>query len=60
MSHTYTTPGVYVAKLTVTDSSGKSTSANTTITAGNTSPTVNVNLPVEGGLFAFGEDIPLR
>ena len=57
-SFTYTTPGAYTAKLTVTDSSGKTATANTTITAGNTSPTVNVTVPVEGGLFAFGENIP--
>ena len=57
-SFTYTTAGVYTAKLTVTDSSGKTATANTTITAGNTSPTVTVNVPVEGGLFAFGENIP--
>ena len=40
------------------DSSGKSTGANTTITVGNTAPTVTVNVPVAGGLFAFGENIP--
>jgi PKD repeat protein/glucose/arabinose dehydrogenase len=56
--HTYTTAGVYTARLTVTDSNGKTATANTTITAGNTSPTVNIEIPVEGGLFAFGEDIP--
>jgi PKD repeat protein/type 1 glutamine amidotransferase len=55
---TYTTPGVYTARLTVTDSSGKTASANTTITVGNTSPRVEVTVPVEGGLFAFGETIP--
>jgi type 1 glutamine amidotransferase len=57
-SYTYTTAGVYTARLTVRDSSGKSAGASTTITAGNTSPTVNVTVPVEGGLFAFGENIP--
>jgi PKD repeat protein len=55
---TYTATGVYTAKLTVFDSTGKSTSANTTITVGNTSPTVVVDAPVDGGTFAFGEDIP--
>ena len=55
---TYTTNGVYTARLTVTDSSGKTASANTTITVGNTSPTVNVTVPVEGGLFSFGDNIP--
>ncbi|MFF0835047.1 MULTISPECIES: ThuA domain-containing protein [unclassified Streptomyces] len=56
--YTYTTPGQYTAKLTVIDSSGKSASANTTITVGNTAPVVKVNAPVDGGLFSFGEDIP--
>ena len=57
-THTYTATGVYVAKLTVTDSNGLTGSANTTITVGNTAPTVTVNVPVEGGLFAFGNNIP--
>jgi len=57
-SHTYTANGVYTARLTVHDSSGKSSSANTIITVGNTAPTVTVDTPVEGGLFAFGENIP--
>ncbi|MBY8873762.1 ThuA domain-containing protein [Micromonospora sp. PLK6-60] len=55
---TYTTNGVYTARLTVTDSSGKSASANTTITVGNTAPTVTVNTPLEGGFFQWGDDIP--
>ena len=57
-SFTYTTPGAYTAKLTVFNSGGGSASANTTITAGNTSPTVTVEIPVAGGLFAFGDGIP--
>ncbi len=40
------------------DSSGKVGSANTTITVGNTAPVVTITVPVEGGTFAFGEDIP--
>jgi PKD repeat protein/type 1 glutamine amidotransferase len=55
---TYTTRGVFVAKLTVTDSSGKVGAANTTITVGNTAPTVSVTTPVDGGTFAFGDNIP--
>jgi PKD repeat protein/type 1 glutamine amidotransferase len=55
---TYTTRGVFVARLTVTDSSGKVGAANTTITVGNTSPTVTLTIPVDGGTFAFGDNIP--
>jgi cytochrome c len=33
-------------------------SANTTITVGNTAPTVTVTVPVDDGTFAFGENIP--
>ena len=51
--------GVHTARLTVTDSSGKTASANTTITVGNTSPTVTVDVPVEGGLFAFRRHHPV-
>jgi PKD repeat protein/type 1 glutamine amidotransferase len=57
-THTYTTTGQFTAKLAVIDSSGKIGSANTTITVGNTAPTVTLGVPVEGGTFAFGEDIP--
>ncbi|HEU0235287.1 MAG TPA: ThuA domain-containing protein [Candidatus Limnocylindrales bacterium] len=57
-SHTYTAIGQFTARLTVTDSSGKSSSANTTITVGNTAPAIVIDAPVDGGLFAFGESIP--
>jgi PKD repeat protein len=57
-SHVYTTRGRYTVVLTVHDSSGKSSSASTVITAGNTAPTVVVNTPVAGGTFDFGNSIP--
>jgi len=56
--HVYTTTGVFTAKLTVTDSSGKTDSKSTVITVGNTAPTVKITVPVEGGTFAFGDSIP--
>ena len=40
--HTYTTNGVYTAKLTVTDSTGKTDVKTTTITVGNTAPTLTI------------------
>jgi PKD repeat protein/type 1 glutamine amidotransferase len=55
---TYTTTGQFPAKLTVTDSSGKQGFATTVITVGNTAPTVILTVPVVGGTFAFGDDIP--
>jgi PKD repeat protein len=57
-SYVYTTPGQYTARLTVTDSSGKTGFASTVITVGNTAPSVQVTVPVRGGTFAFGDNIP--
>jgi PKD repeat protein len=57
-THTYSTAGRYTAVLTVYDSSGQKSSTSTVITVGNTSPTVVVNTPVEGGTFDFGDNIP--
>jgi type 1 glutamine amidotransferase len=55
---TYTANGNYTAKLTVTDSSGRSGIATTTITVGNTPPTVTVTTPASGGFFSFGDRVP--
>jgi PKD repeat protein/glucose/arabinose dehydrogenase len=57
-SFTYTANGVYTAKLTVTDSSGKTATASTTIEVGNTAPTVTIASPVDGGFFTWGDQIP--
>ena len=57
-SHTYTANGVYIAKLTVTDASGKHDSKTTSITVGNTAPTVTITTPADGDFFEWGQNIP--
>jgi PKD repeat protein/glucose/arabinose dehydrogenase/type 1 glutamine amidotransferase len=59
-SHTYTTRGVYTAKLTVTDSSGKRDIKSTIITVGNTSPTITIQVPNDGDFFEWGQRIPYK
>ncbi len=57
-SYTYTTNGVYTAKLTVTDSSGKTAVLTRVITVGNTAPSVTVVAPVAGSFFTWGDTVP--
>ncbi|MGX7827951.1 carbohydrate-binding protein [Actinokineospora sp. 24-640] len=59
-SHTYTTNGARTATLTVRDSTGKTASASVQITVGNTAPTVRLDLPRNGQLFAFGDAVPFQ
>src|SRR3954451_18939938 len=59
-THTYTKAGRYNAVLTVYDSSGQKTATSTIITAGNTTPTLQVIAPIEGGLFTFGDTIQYK
>jgi PKD repeat protein len=59
-SYTYTANGQYTAKLTVTDSSGKTAVLTRTITVGNTAPTVTVTSPVGGSFFDWGDDVPFE
>jgi cytochrome c len=59
-THTYTEPGEYTARLTVSDPSGRSSSSNVVIAAGNTRPEVTIDLPPNGRVFAWGDEIPYR
>ncbi|PZG24396.1 PKD domain-containing protein [Micromonospora craterilacus] len=54
---TYTTNGVYNARLTVTDPHGKTGTSTVPITVGNTRPEVKFNLPPSGAFFDFGDEI---
>jgi PKD repeat protein len=56
-THVYTKAGRYTAILKVTDSTDQTSTLSTIITVGNTSPTVNVTGPLDGGLFTFGDKI---
>ncbi len=56
-SYTYSAAGNYTAKLTVTAANGKTGSTNIDIVAGNTAPTITLNLPLKGGFFDFGDTI---
>ncbi|MGW0895155.1 PQQ-dependent sugar dehydrogenase [Saccharopolyspora sp. NPDC002578] len=60
VSFTYDERGSYTAKLTVTDSTGKVGHASVQIVVGNTPPQVSVELPPDGGVFTFGEQVPFR
>ena len=55
-SHTYTSPGNYTARLTVSDNRGKSHSTTVQISAGNTPPTAHV----AGVPYRAGEELTLH
>ncbi|MEU9786336.1 PQQ-dependent sugar dehydrogenase [Streptomyces phaeochromogenes] len=59
-SHIYTTNGQYTATLKVTDTTGKSATASVQITVGNTAPTVELDLPLDGSIHDFGDAIPFK
>ena len=60
VTHTYDTIGQYHAKLSVTDESGLTGAASQVITVGNTAPTVTLELPANGGFFAYGDQVPFK
>jgi cytochrome c len=55
----YQTNGEYDARLTVTDSTGRTGSATVVVTVGNTRPEVEMVQPVNGGFFDFGDEVTL-
>ena len=54
-SYTYTSQGVYVASLRVTDSHGAASTAAVTITVGNTAPTATIGSPAPGTTWSVGD-----
>ncbi|UUU36903.1 PQQ-dependent sugar dehydrogenase [Streptomyces sp. CA-210063] len=59
-THTYRTNGTYTATLTVKDASGRTGGASVQIVVGNTAPKVELQLPEDGQLFAFGDAVPFK
>ncbi|MFN7921313.1 MAG: LamG-like jellyroll fold domain-containing protein [Bryobacteraceae bacterium] len=55
-TYTYTAPGPYIARLTVTDTTGQTGSALINITVG-TPPVVAINAPAVGTTYAIGDTI---
>ncbi|HEY9330155.1 MAG TPA: ThuA domain-containing protein [Streptomyces sp.] len=59
-AYTYKKNGTYTATVTAKDPSGRTGSASVHVTVGNTAPTVKLELPGDGQLFTFGDDIPFK
>jgi cytochrome c len=61
-TYTYTEPGQFTARLTVTSVENEQLTATAVqdITAGNTRPKVELVLPPNGGMFEFGDTIPFQ
>lgn len=57
-THTFEEAGQYTVVLTVTDSEGRTGTATTTVTAGNTAPEVSFQTPRDGQFFHWGDQIP--
>ncbi|MBA2945649.1 PKD domain-containing protein [Streptomyces himalayensis] len=54
-AHTYNSNGTFTARLTVTDSAGKTGTATETIIVGNDRPTVTIKRPADGGVYDYGD-----
>ena len=59
-THTYTTAGNYNVRLTVTDQAGMTGVDTLVIVAGNTRPTVTIDIPEDGQFADFGDTVPYK
>ena len=59
-THSFTAAGQYTVRLLVTDTTGKSGSSTLVVTAGNTRPTVELEIPEQGGIHGWGDEIGFR
>ncbi|WP_405997618.1 ThuA domain-containing protein [Streptomyces sp. NBC_00829] len=59
-THMYRKNGTYTATVTAKDPTGRTGSASVHVVVGNTAPKVTLELPAEGRLFSFGDEIPFK
>ncbi|WP_328726657.1 ThuA domain-containing protein [Streptomyces sp. NBC_00259] len=59
-AYTYRKNGTYTATVTAKDPTGRTGSASVQVVVGNTAPKVTLELPAEGTLFDFGDEIPFK
>ncbi|WP_371655624.1 MULTISPECIES: ThuA domain-containing protein [unclassified Streptomyces] len=59
-AHTYRKNGTYTATVTAKDPTGRTGSASVHVTVGNTAPKVTLQLPGDGQLFGFGDEVPFK
>ncbi|MFF9867310.1 ThuA domain-containing protein [Streptomyces sp. NPDC013953] len=59
-THTYRRNGTYTATVTAEDPTGRTGSASVHVVVGNTAPKVTLDLPKDGALFGFGDEIPFK
>ncbi|WP_405407924.1 PQQ-dependent sugar dehydrogenase [Streptomyces decoyicus] len=58
--HTYKKNGTYTATVTAKDPTGRTGSADVHLVVGNTAPKVTLQLPGDGQLFTFGDEVPFK
>ncbi|MFI2214685.1 ThuA domain-containing protein [Streptomyces sp. NPDC020141] len=59
-THVYRANGTYTATHTAKDPSGRTGSAGVRVVVGNTAPKVTLQLPDDGTLFSFGDEITFK
>ncbi|MEJ8651330.1 PQQ-dependent sugar dehydrogenase [Streptomyces sp. MS1.AVA.3] len=59
-THTYKKNGTYTATVTAKDPAGRTGSADVHLVVGNTAPKVTLQLPADGQLFTFGDEVPFK
>jgi glucose/arabinose dehydrogenase/type 1 glutamine amidotransferase len=59
-SYAYKKNGTYTATVTATDPAGHTGTASVHVTVGNTAPKVTIQLPTDGALFNFGDELPFK